>query len=157
MLVTTSLSIVLFRNCSCPCFYHFINPRTPPKFHLCNYHPRSWKIPIRMRSSSQLRKNKLKTLVLASKKWLVEQHLTQDASRSPHIHRSVTAARGLVVSESFNTDGFVRVQQGARVERVVQEHLALWKKSFLEIVEFTRYITTWLPDKSFLIGFNPYF
>lgn len=32
------------------------------------------------------------TLVLASKKWLVEQHLPQDASRSPHIHRSVTAA-----------------------------------------------------------------
>ena len=104
--------------------------------------------------SSQSRQN-IKTLVLASKEWLVEQHLTQDASRSPHIHRSVTAAR-----EGFGqwivqkTDGFVRVQPGCTGwtggpwKVTMDHHLILWKKSFLvsrnsRIHKIYHYLTTW--------------
>ena len=149
----TSLSIVLFL-LFCPCLTITLStPEPPKKLHLCNYHPRSKKKSPNPHCCRHPKSEKnLQTLVLASKKWLVEQHLTQDASRSPHIHRSVTAAPEAGQSP---TGGWSESNRGSRVERggpwkvTMDHHLALWKKNpflFLGIVEFTRYITiltTW--------------
>jgi len=137
----TSLSIVLFL-LFCPCLTITLStPEPPKKLHLCNYHPRSKKKSPNPHCCRHPKSEKnLQTLVLASKKWLVEQHLTQDASRSPHIHRSVTAA-----PEAGQSPTGVHGLNGVVHEK--SPWIIIWhsgKKNpflFLGIVEFTRYIT----------------
>lgn len=163
MLGMTSLSIVLFL-LFLPMFLSLYQPENLPKDYTCatttpspkkNPHPHAVVIPSEKKNSNP-----------GPCQQKVVGGATSHPRRIPqptYPPKCYCSTGGFWSVNRSSQNGFVRVQPGftgwtgCPWKIIMDHHLALWKKSFLEIVEFTRYITTWLPDKSFLIGFNPYF